>query len=57
MAPPAKKCSGQFSKNWIRLFWELAFGDSLLNQSWVSSTLGVFVFTRRESYGVWRIRR
>ena len=42
MAPPAKKCSGKFSKNWIRLFWALAFGDSLLNQSWVGSTLGVF---------------
>ena len=42
MAPPANKCSGKFSKNWIRVFWELAFGDSLLNQSWVSSTLGVF---------------
>ena len=31
MAPPTKKCSGKFSKNWIRLFEELAFGDSLLN--------------------------
>ena len=41
MAPPAKKCSGKLSKNWIRLFGELAFGESLLNQSWVSSTLGV----------------
>ena len=33
-----RKCSGKFSKDWIRLF-----GDSLLNESWVrQSTLGVF---------------
>ena len=55
MAPPAKKCSGKFSKNLIRLFWELAFGDSLLNQSWVSSKLGAVCV--HMTWKFWRVRR
>ena len=42
-----EKCSGKFSNDWIRLC-----GDLLLNQSWVSSTLGYFVFTRHESFSL-----
>ena len=49
MAAPAKKrkCSGKFSNDRIRLF-----GDSLLNQSWVSSMLGIF-----SVHGMWTFWR